>query len=87
MPLKSMRLEQKVLNTADTIIVTSKTTKSNFQAITGKPIAVITNGYDVENVETQVLDTKFSLAHMVLFFLSNLILWEEFSGLIEGPRF
>jgi galactitol-specific phosphotransferase system IIB component len=40
-------LEHKVLNTADTIIVTSKTTKE-FEAITDKPIAVITNGYDVE---------------------------------------
>jgi negative regulator of replication initiation len=39
-------LEHKVLNTADTIIVTSKTTKR--KAITDKPIAVITNGYDVE---------------------------------------
>jgi galactitol-specific phosphotransferase system IIB component len=41
-------LEHKVLNTADTIIVTSKTTKKEFEAITDKPIAVITNGYDVE---------------------------------------
>jgi galactitol-specific phosphotransferase system IIB component len=40
-------LEHKVLNTADTIIVT-KTTKKEFEAITDKPIAVITNGYDVE---------------------------------------
>jgi galactitol-specific phosphotransferase system IIB component len=40
-------LEHKVLNTADTIIVTSKT-KKEFEAITDKPIAVITNGYDVE---------------------------------------
>jgi galactitol-specific phosphotransferase system IIB component len=49
-------LEHKVLNTADTIIVTSKTTKKEFEAITDKPIAVITNGYDVENIETQPLD-------------------------------
>jgi galactitol-specific phosphotransferase system IIB component len=41
------------LNTADTIIVTSKTTKKEFEAITDKPIAVITNGYDVEKIETQ----------------------------------
>jgi hypothetical protein len=50
-------LEHKVLNTADTIIVTSKTTKKEFEAITDKPIAVITNG--VENIETQPLDIKF----------------------------
>jgi hypothetical protein len=41
---KSTVLEHQVLNTADTIIVTSKTTKAEFQAITNKPIAVITNG-------------------------------------------
>jgi galactitol-specific phosphotransferase system IIB component len=57
-------LEHKVLNTADTIIVTSKTTKKEFEAITDKPIAVITNGYDVEKIETQTLDIKFSLAHI-----------------------
>jgi phosphohistidine swiveling domain-containing protein len=34
-------LEHKVLNTADTIIVT-KTTKKEFESITDKPIAVIT---------------------------------------------
>ncbi|MGE6355620.1 glycosyltransferase family 4 protein [Flavobacterium sp. NPDC079362] len=61
---KHKTLESKVLNTADTIIVTSKTTKTEFQAITNKPISVITNGYDIENVEKQTLDTKFTLAHI-----------------------
>jgi galactitol-specific phosphotransferase system IIB component len=52
-------LEHKVLNTADTIIVTSKTTKE-FEAITDKPIAVITNGYDVEkNVQKQHIGSFF----------------------------
>jgi glycosyltransferase involved in cell wall biosynthesis len=61
---KHKMLEHKVLNSADEIIVTSKTTKSEFQAITDKPISVITNGYDIENVEKQILDTKFTLAHI-----------------------
>ncbi|WP_339919720.1 glycosyltransferase family 4 protein [uncultured Flavobacterium sp.] len=87
---KHKRLEHKVLNTADTIIVTSKTTKTEFQAITSKPIAVITNGYDVENVETQVLDTKFSLAHIGSFLSERnpMILWESLVELInEVPDF
>jgi galactitol-specific phosphotransferase system IIB component len=42
------------LNTADNIIVTSKTTKREFEAITSRPIEVITNGYDVEDIEKQV---------------------------------
>lgn len=58
------KLEHKVLNSADAIIVTSKTTKTEFQAITNKPISVITNGYDMENVEKQTLDPKFTMAHI-----------------------
>jgi hypothetical protein len=69
------------LNTADTIIVTSKTTKAEFQAITNKPIAVITNGYDTEEVAKQ-LDSKFTLAHIGFFFERNpLILWESLAEL------
>jgi hypothetical protein len=53
--------------------VTSKTTKKEFEAITDKPIAVITNGYDVEKIETQPLDIKFSLAHIGSFFQSEIL--------------
>ena len=61
---KHKQLESKVLTTADTIIVTSKTTKTEFQAITNKPIEVITNGYDLENISKQTLDDKFTMAHI-----------------------
>lgn len=83
-------LESKVLNTADTIIVTSKTTKSEFEALTTKPIAVITNGFDVENVEKQPLDTKFSLAHIGSFLSARnpKLLWESLTELLgEIPDF
>ena len=78
-------LESKVLNTADTIIVTSKTTKSEFEALTTKPIAVITNGFDVENVEKQPLDTKFSLAHIGSFLSARnpKLLWESLTELLD----
>ncbi|MBP6180472.1 glycosyltransferase family 4 protein [Flavobacterium sp.] len=87
---KHKKLEHQVLNAADTIIVTSKTTKTEFQAITNKPIAVITNGYDTENVEKQTLDTKFSLAHIGSFLSERnpLILWESLVELLhEIPDF
>lgn len=87
---KHKALEYQVLNTADTIIVTSKTTKAEFQVITNKPIAVITNGYDTENVEKQLLDSKFSLAHIGSFLSERnpLILWESLVELInEIPDF
>ncbi|MFE3866715.1 glycosyltransferase family 4 protein [Flavobacterium sp. LS2P90] len=87
---KHKALEHQVLNSADTIIVTSKTTKTEFEAITSKPIAVITNGYDDENVEKQILDTKFSLAHIGSFLSERnpFILWESLVELInEIPDF
>lgn len=83
-------LEHQVLNTADTIIVTSKTTKTEFQAITTKPIVVITNGYDTEEVGKQTLDSKFSLAHIGSFLSERnpLILWESLVELLhEIPDF
>lgn len=82
---KHKNLEQKVLNAADTIIVTSKTTKTEFKAITNKPIAVITNGYDVENVEKQTLDTKFTLAHIGSFLSERnpQFLWESLVELLN----
>ena len=82
---KHKDLEHKVLNTADTIIVTSNTTKTEFQAITTKPIAVITNGYDTENVAKQALDTKFSLAHIGSFLSERnpKLLWETLVELLQ----
>ena len=82
---KHKELEYKVLNTADTIIVTSKTTKTEFQAITNKPISVITNGYDVENVEKQTLDEKFTLAHIGSFLSERnpQFLWESLVELLK----
>lgn len=87
---RHLELEQKVLNTADTIIVTSKTTKAEFQLLTKKPISVITNGYDVEKVEKQTLDTKFSLAHIGSFLSERnpKFLWECLVELLaEIPDF
>jgi len=82
---KHKKLERKVLNTADTIIVTSKTTKTEFQAITSKPIEVITNGYDVESVGKQTLDEAFTLAHIGSFLSDRnpKVLWKVLQELIQ----
>jgi hypothetical protein len=82
---KHKTLEHQVLNTADIIIVTSNTTKTEFQAITNKPITVITNGYDDEVVEKQKKDIKFSLAHIGSFLSDRnpIILWEVLVELID----
>ena len=78
-------LEKEVLNSADTIIVTSKTTKIEFQAITSKPIEIITNGYDVEKIEKQALDIKFTLAHIGSFLSERNpeILWQALNELVS----
>lgn len=80
---KHKALESEVLNTADTIIVTSKTTKTEFERLTSKPIEVITNGYDVEKITKQPLDEKFTLAHIGSFLSDRnpKILWESISEL------
>jgi len=87
---KHKDLESEVLNTADTILVTSPTTKKEFEALTTKPITVITNGYDVEKVTKQPLDGKFTLAHIGSFLSERnpKILWQALAELIaENANF
>lgn len=85
---KHKALEKEVLNTADTIIVTSKTTKTEFEAITSKPIEVITNGYDVEKVTKLPLDEKFTLAHIgsLLSERNPRILWKVLQELLKENK-
>jgi len=82
---KHKAFEKLVLTSADTIIVTSKTTKTEFQKITSKPIEVITNGYDIEKIEKQSLDEKFSLAHIGSFLSERnpRILWQALKELVS----
>lgn len=85
---KHKELEKKVLDSADKIIVTSPTTKSEFSKLTSKPIEVITNGYDVEKVTKTELDEKFSIAH-VGSFLSDRnprILWKALKELVKENK-
>ncbi|MGL4582851.1 MAG: glycosyltransferase family 4 protein [Flavobacterium sp.] len=80
---KHLELEKEVLNKADQIIVTSKTTKKEFQEKTSKPITVITNGYDITSLGKIPLDEKFSLAHIGSFLSERnpRILWKAISEL------
>ncbi|CAZ98196.1 glycosyltransferase family 4 protein [Zobellia galactanivorans] len=57
-------LEHAVLNEADKIVVTSKTTKEEFESITKQPISVITNGYDLEHSGEVDLDKGFTISHI-----------------------
>ncbi|MDM1397865.1 glycosyltransferase family 4 protein [Myroides odoratimimus] len=80
---KHLELEKEVLNKADQIIVTSKTTKEEFRAKTDKPITVIMNGYDITNLGKVPLDEKFTLAHIGSFLSDRnpRVLWKAISEL------
>ena len=82
---KHKLLENEVLNICDQIIVTSPTTKKEFETITDKPITVITNGYDVENVSKKAMDSKFSIAHIgsLLSERNPKVLWEALDEVLE----
>ncbi len=83
---KHKTLEKEVLNKANQIIVTSPSTKLEFEGITSQPIKVITNGYDTENVTVKGLDKKFTLSHIgsLLSKRNPEILWKVLSDLVEN---
>lgn len=57
-------LERKVLQRADKIIVTSPSTKQEFETKTHRPIEVITNGFEPSKNNTTFEYEKFSLSHI-----------------------
>jgi glycosyltransferase involved in cell wall biosynthesis len=79
------KLESEVLNTADKVIVTSFTTKKEFESITNKPIEVITNGYDKHDIGHVDLDIKFTMSHIgSLLSKSNPeVLWQVLKDLVQ----
>ncbi|SCY80649.1 glycosyltransferase family 4 protein [Flavobacterium caeni] len=85
---KHKEMERQVLNAADLILVTSPTTKAEFEQLTTRPIEVITNGYDVEQVAKAPLDAKFSLAHIGSFLSSRnpRILWKALRELTKENK-
>ena len=79
-------LESQVLLGADQVLVTSFTTKKEFENLTQKPIEVITNGYDIELNDALIkLDTKFTIAHIgsLLSKRNPLVLWEVLKELVQ----
>jgi glycosyltransferase involved in cell wall biosynthesis len=85
---KHQSLEKEVMTTCDTILVTSPTTKTEFQQLTNKPIEVITNGYDIEKIEKKPLDENFTVAHIGSFLSERnpKILWQSLAELISENK-
>ncbi len=87
---KHIALEKEVLNKADEIIVTSETTKQEFEAITARPILVITNGFNTDYDGGTALDTNFTISHIgsLLSERNPKVLWRVLSELAkEHPSF
>lgn len=79
------QLESEVLNTADQIIVTSPTTKKEFEQLTDRPIHFITNGFD-DRIKNMVIPSdRFVLAHVgsLLSDRNPAILWEALKELCD----
>ena len=85
---KHKKLEQLVLQGADKIIVTSHTTKKEFEGITNKHIAVITNGFDSDYDGNSKLDKRFTVSHIgsLLTGRNPKNLWKVFSELIADDK-
>jgi hypothetical protein len=85
---KHLKLESKVLNNSDLVVVTSARTKKEFQKTTSVPIEVISNGYDIlEKIEPN-LDAQFSIAHIgsLLTNRNPELLWEILSELKDENK-
>lgn len=82
---KHLELESAVLNTANQIIVTSPSTKAEFQAKTRQPITVITNGYDLALNTVEQPMGKFTISHIgtLLADRNPQVLWTALSQLCE----
>src|SRR5690606_36264699 len=74
---KHKELERKVLQSANQIVVTSPSTKAEFEQITPQPIEVITNGYDIEKSKNNLWIKSFHWPILVLFSQSETL---EFCG-------
>ncbi|KAB7530600.1 glycosyltransferase [Flagellimonas olearia] len=84
---KHKKLEQEVLVSADKIVVTSQTTKKEFEAITDKPIKVITNGFD-EDLKPTTQDTNFTISHIgsLLTGRNPIGLWQALAELVQENK-
>ncbi|AZQ44239.1 glycosyltransferase family protein [Nonlabens ponticola] len=82
---KHLKLEKQVLDSADKLLVTSPTTRAEFEAKTKTAITVITNGFNIEPNNTSQPAGKFTLSHIgtLLADRNPIHLWITLAELIE----
>lgn len=81
---KHQQMEKEVLVSADKIVVTSKTTRKEFERLTNKPIKVITNGFD-DTLTAVELDIDFTISHVgsLLTGRNPIALWSVLKELVN----
>ncbi len=85
---KHSDLEKSVLQSADTIIVTSPSTKKEFQSKTEQPIVLITNGFDNELSQNIIPSSKFFISHIgsLLTERNPKTLWQVLEDLVNENK-
>jgi len=85
---KHKQLESTVLQACDAILVTSPSTKRQFETITNTPITVLTNGYDIEKTSEEPLDTDFTISHIgsLLSERNPEMLWKILAELVKESK-
>ena len=85
---KHKRLEKMVLDKADAVVVVGPTMKKEFLQIKNRPIEVITNGFDSDDIlDSQlVLSTSFSITHVGSLNKDRnpVVLWQALQQLIKN---
>lgn len=85
---KHHKLEKKVLDSSDKIVVVSPTMKKEFEDLTNTPVSVITNGYDPSDFEDSEYKptSTFTLSHIGMMGAARnpQILWEVLSELKQN---
>ena len=86
------RLEKKVIQTADSIVVVSNGMKNEYELLKPKHIQTIPNGYDESDVEKKevALDKKFSISHIGTLNAARnpITLWKVLSDIcLENAQF
>ena len=85
---KHFRLEKEVLTSADAVTVVGSKMKMDFEALGGKNISVLTNGFDAADYEAlppRVENEKFVLAHIGSLYRTRnpKVLWEALQSLCQ----
>lgn len=87
---KHRRMEKEVLQQADAVTVIGETMKDEFQKIVNRPVEVITNGFDEDDLkqpggEKIELDDKFSIVHIGTMVKARnpVVLWKALSELVK----